>query len=32
MQLKFEAGDNAKYKVEAIWDNMVYARESKARH
>ena len=27
-QLKFKAGDNGKnYKVEAIWDSVVYARE-----
>ena len=31
-QLEFEAGDNAKYKVEAIWDSAVYARESEAGH
>ena len=31
-QLEFEAGNNAKYKVEAIWDSAVYAKESEAEH
>ena len=28
MELEFEAGDSKKYKVEAIWDSAIYARES----
>ena len=28
MQLEFKAGNNKKYKVESIWDNAVYAKES----
>ena len=31
-QLEFKAGDNTEYKVEAIWDSAVYARELKAKH
>ena len=31
-QLEFKAGDDAEYKVEAIWDSAVYARELEARH
>ena len=27
MQLEFEAGNNKVYKVESIWDSVVYARE-----
>lgn len=25
--LKFEVGDNKKFKVEAIWDSIIYAKE-----
>ena len=28
MQLEFEAGDNKEYKVDGIWDSVVYAKES----
>ena len=28
MKLKFEAGNNEKYKVDGIWDHTVYIRES----
>lgn len=31
-QLEFEAGDNIKYKVEAIWDSVVYTRKLEAGH
>ena len=31
-QLEFEAGDNAEYKVEAIWDSAIYTRELEAGH
>ena len=32
-QIEFDAGDHSKeYKVEAIWNNAVYARESKSGH
>ena len=27
-QLKFEAGNNKKYKVDGIWDSAVYTKES----
>ena len=27
MQLKFEAGNNKKYKINGIWDSAVYAKE-----
>ena len=29
MELEFEAGDSKKYKVEAIWDNAIYANNGK---
>ena len=29
-QIEFDAGDNEEYKVEAIWDSAVYARELKS--
>ena len=28
-ELNFETGNSKEYKVEAIWDSTVYARESK---
>ena len=28
MQLEFKAGNNKKYEVGGIWDNVIYARES----
>ena len=28
MQLEFEAGDNKEYKIDGIWDSVVYAKES----
>ena len=31
-QIEFDAGDNEEYKVEAIWDSAVYARESESGH
>ena len=33
-QIEFNIGNNdsGEYKVEAIWDNAVYARESKSSH
>ena len=31
-KLEFNAGNSKKYKVEAIWDSMVYAIESKSDH
>ena len=29
-QIEFDAGDNEEYKVEAIWDSVVYAKESES--
>ena len=33
-QMEFDAGDNenGEYKIEVIWDNAVYVRESKSGH
>ena len=31
-QLEFETGDEAKYKVEAIWNSAIYARKLQAGH
>ena len=31
-QLEFEAGDDTKYKVEAIWDSAIYAKKLEAGH
>ena len=28
MQLEFKASNNKKYKVNGIWDNVIYARKS----
>ena len=28
MQLKFEANNDKEYKIENIWDNMVYTKKS----
>lgn len=32
LEMKLKTGDNIEYKVEAIWDSAVYARESIANH
>ena len=31
-QLEFKVDEDAKYKMEAIWDSAVYAKESEAGH
>ena len=31
-KIEFDVGDNEEYKVEAIWDSAVYARESESGH
>ena len=31
-QMEFDVGNNEEYKVEAIWDSAVYARESESGH
>ena len=31
LDFKFEAGDNKEYKIDGIWDSLVYARESTTR-
>lgn len=32
IQLNFEVNNNEKYKIKDIWDNMIFAKESKANH